>query len=78
MLAILKFFIVALVFILAVSAVLGWVAFLFDIFRFKSEKQMSLPRRKLIEKLLDDQELKAPATDDSLIEKECPTNENDI
>lgn len=76
MLAILKFFIVSLVLVLAVSALIGWVAFFVDIIRFKSEKQMSLPRRKFIERLMQEQELKSSPINDT--EKECPVNENDI
>lgn len=89
MLAILKLFIFVLLFVLLVSAVCGLGAFLFDIIRFKSDKQMSLPRRKLIETLLAEKELqKAASSDlsasgnswdnsnDDNIEKEC--NENEI
>lgn len=58
MVAILKLFILSLIVILAISAVLGVLMFFIDIHAFKSEKDLSLPRKRLIEVLYDEQELK--------------------
>lgn len=58
MLALLTFFIKSIVFILALSAVFGIVAFFKDLHDFKSEKQLSLPRHKLIESLVLEEQLK--------------------
>ena len=58
MLAILKLFVLSLIVILAISAVLGVVAFFMDLLSFKSEKDLSLPRKRLIETLFEEQELK--------------------
>lgn len=58
MVSILKLFILSLIVILAISAVLGVVAFFIDIHTFKSEKDLSLPRKRLIETLYEEQELK--------------------
>lgn len=58
MLAILKLFVLSLIVILAISAVLGVVAFFMDLHAFKSEKDLSLPRKRLIETLFEEQELK--------------------
>ena len=57
MVAILKLFVLSLIVILAFSAVLGVVAFFIDIHAFKSDKDLSLPRKRLIEALFDEQEL---------------------
>lgn len=58
MVAILKLFVLSLIVILAISAVLGVVAFFMDLHAFKSEKDLSLPRKRLIEALYEEQELK--------------------
>lgn len=58
MVAILKLFVLSLIVILAISAVLGVVAFFIDLNAFKSEKDLSLPRKRLIEALYEEQELK--------------------
>lgn len=58
MVAILKLFVLSLIVILAISAVLGVVAFFMDLHAFKSEKDFSLPRKRLIEALYEEQELK--------------------
>ena len=58
MVAILKLFVLSLIVILAISAVLGVLAFFMDLYAFKSEKDLSLPRKRLIEALYEEQELK--------------------
>lgn len=58
MVAILKLFVLSLIVILTISAVLGVVVFFIDIHTFKSEKDLSLPRKRLIEVLYEEQELK--------------------
>lgn len=58
MVAILKLFVLSLIVILAFSAVLGVIAFFMDLHAFKSEKDLSLPRKRLIESLYEEQELK--------------------
>lgn len=58
MVAILKLFVLSLIVILSISAVLGVVAFFIDIHTFKSDKDLSLPRKRLIEALFEEQELK--------------------
>ncbi len=58
MVAILKFFVLSLIVILAISAVLGVVAFFMDLHAFKSDKDLSLPRKRLIEALYEEHELK--------------------
>ena len=57
MVALLKFFVLFLIFVLFFSAVFGLIAFFIDIHSFKSEKDLSLPRKRLIEALFDEQEL---------------------
>lgn len=57
MLAILKLFVIILCVVLLFSALFGVVAFASDIKRFKLDTQMSLPRKKLIERYVDQQEL---------------------
>ncbi|MCQ5154399.1 hypothetical protein [Ruminococcus bicirculans (ex Wegman et al. 2014)] len=57
MLAILKFFVIILCVVLIFSALCGVVVFISDIKRFKLDTQMSLPRQKLIERYVDQQEL---------------------
>lgn len=74
MLSLLALFLKTLLLILLISAVCGLIAFFIDIMRFKSEKQMNLPRRKLIQKLLDEQELKQAPVDTA--GKEIQDNEN--
>ena len=59
MVAILKLFVLSLIVILAISAVLGVVAFFMDLHAFKSDKDLSLPRKRLIEALYEEQELKS-------------------
>lgn len=63
MVAILKLFVLSLIVILAISAVLGVVVFFIDIHAFKSEKDLSLPRKRLIEALYEEQELKKKAAE---------------
>lgn len=58
MVALLKFFVLFLIFVLFFSAVFGLIAFFMDLHSFKSEKDLSLPRKRLIEALFDEQELK--------------------
>lgn len=57
MLAILKLFILVLSAVLIFSALCGVIVFVRDIKNFKLETQMSLPRKKLIERYVDQQEL---------------------
>nr|DAQ76418.1 MAG TPA: SCIMP protein [Inoviridae sp.] len=61
MVAILKLFVLSLIVILAISAVLGVLTFFIDIHAFKSDKDLSLPRKRLIEALYEEQELKKKA-----------------
>ncbi|WP_418328762.1 hypothetical protein [Ruminococcus sp.] len=63
MVAILKLFVLSLIVILAISAVLGVLTFFIDIHAFKSEKDLSLPRKRLIEALYEEQELKKKAAE---------------
>lgn len=56
MVAILKLFVLSLIVILSISAVLGVVAFFMDLHAFKSDKDFSLPRKRLIEALFEEQE----------------------
>lgn len=65
MVSILKLFVLSLIVILAISAVLGVVAFFMDLHSFKSEKDLSLPRKRLIEALFDEQELKKQFSEQS-------------
>lgn len=58
MVALLKFFVLFLIFVLFFSAFFGLIAFFMDLHSFKSEKDLSLPRKRLIEALFDEQELK--------------------
>lgn len=58
MVSILKLFILSLIVILTISAVLGVVAFFMDLHAFKSDKDLSLPRKRLIETLYEEQDLK--------------------
>ena len=57
MLAILKLFVMILFVVLLFSALCGVVVFISDIKRFKLDTQMSLPRQKLIERYVEQQEL---------------------
>lgn len=57
MLAILKLFVIILGIVLIFSALCGVAVFVSDIKRFKLDTQMSLPRKKLIERYVDQQEL---------------------
>lgn len=57
MLAILKLFVIILCVVLLFSALFGVAVFVSDIKRFKLDTQMSLPRKKLIERYVDQQEL---------------------
>lgn len=63
MVAILKLFVLSLIVILAISAVLGVLTFFIDIHAFKSEKDLTLPRKRLIEALYEEQELKKKAAE---------------
>lgn len=73
MVAILKLFVLSLIVILTISAVLGVVAFFIDIHAFKSEKDLSLPRKRLIETLYEEQELKKKAAEQS---QDTPQSDN--
>ena len=57
MLEIIKLFVIVLIIILIFSAVCGIIAFFKDLHDFKSDKQLSLPRKQLIRSLLDEEEL---------------------
>lgn len=57
MFAILKLFVIIFCIVLIFSALCGVVVFISDIKRFKLDTQMSLPRKKLIERYVDQQEL---------------------
>ena len=57
MLEILKLLIEFILLVLVVSAVCGLVAFFRDLKRFKGDLNISLPRAKLIEKIIEQQEL---------------------
>ena len=57
MLVILKFFVIILCVVLIFAALCGAVVYISDIKRFKLDTQMSLPRQKLIERYVDQQEL---------------------
>lgn len=65
MVAILKLFVLSLIVILAISAVLGVLTFFIDIHAFKSDKDLSLPRKRLIEALYEEQELKKQSAEQS-------------
>lgn len=52
MLALLKLFIEILLLVFILSAVCGIIAFFKDLHDFKSEKNLSLPRKKLIQALV--------------------------
>ena len=58
MVAILKLFVLSLIVILAISAFLGVVAFFMDLHAFKSEKDLTKKKKRLIEALYEEQELK--------------------
>ncbi len=73
MVAILKLFVLSLIVILTISAVLGVVAFFIDIHAFKSDKDLSLPRKRLIETLYEEQELKKKAAEQS---QDTPQSDN--
>lgn len=73
MVAILKLFVLSLIVILTISAVLGVVAFFIDIHAFKSKKDLSLPRKRLIETLYEEQELKKKAAEQS---QDTPQSDN--
>ena len=75
MLAILKLFVLSLIVILAISAVLGVVAFFMDLHAFKSEKDLSLPRKRLIEALYEEQELKKQTAEQPQSDKQEPEKE---
>lgn len=75
MLAILKLFVLSLIVILAISAVLGVVAFFMDLHAFKSEKDLSLPRKRLIEALYEEQELKKQSAEQPQNDKQEPEKE---
>ncbi len=83
MVEILKMFIEVVLLVLVVSAVCGLAAFFKDIRRFRGEAQMSLPRAKLIEKIIEQNELerqkKAAETEENKAEKkeekECEESE---
>ena len=75
MVAILNLFVLSLIVILAISAVLGVVAFFMDLHTFKSDKDLSLPRKRLIEALYEEQELKKQSAEQPQIDKQEPEKE---
>lgn len=58
MLGLLKLFILCVILIMIVSFFMGTAVFIVDIHKFKSTIDSSLSRRKLLERLADEQELK--------------------
>lgn len=62
MVFILKILVFSLIVILALSAFFGVIAFFIDLHTFKTENDLSLPRKRLIETLYEEQELKKKAT----------------
>ncbi|MDO4945357.1 MAG: hypothetical protein Q4E74_09190 [Ruminococcus sp.] len=58
MLALLKLLILCIILMMIVSFFVGAAVFIADIHRFKSSIDSSLSRRKLLERLADEQELK--------------------
>lgn len=58
MLALLKLLILCIILMMIVSFLVGIVVFIADIHRFKSTIDSSLSRRKLLERLADEHELK--------------------
>lgn len=58
MLALLKLLILCIILMMIVSFLVGAAVFIADIHRFKSSIDSSLSRRKLLERLADEQELK--------------------
>lgn len=67
MVAVLKLFVVGLLVVLVISAFCGIVAFFKDLHEFKTEKQLSLPRKKLIQTIIDEQALKEKGGDDNAL-----------
>lgn len=67
MIAVLKLFVICFIIVLVVSAVSGIIAFFKDLHDFKSEKQLSLPRKKLIQAIIEEQELKSKDGDDNVV-----------
>lgn len=67
MVAVLKLFVICLIIVLVVSAISGIIAFFKDLHDFKSEKQLSLPRKKLIQAIIEEQELKSKGGDDNAL-----------
>ena len=59
--AILTLLVYTLILVIGVSTVVGAVVFVKDIHDFKSDKQMSLPRKRLIESILSEQDLEKSA-----------------
>lgn len=57
MVFILKILALSLIVILALSAFFGVIAFFIDLHTFKTEKDLSLPRKRLIQALYEEQEL---------------------
>lgn len=77
MLALLKIFIIITLAILALSAFFGVIAFYIDLHNFKDDKQMSLPRAKLIQKIIEQNELERQKKAEQEVEqKESEENEN--
>lgn len=58
MLALLKLFVLCIILMMIVSFFVGAAVFIADIHKFKSDIDSSLSRRKLLERLADEQELK--------------------
>lgn len=75
MVALLKFFVLFLIFVLFFSAVFGLIAFFMDLHSFKSEKDLSLPRKRLIEALFEEQDLKKQSAEQSQNTSQCDNQE---
>ena len=67
MLAFFKFILIWLLIIITISAICGIIAFFIDLHNFKSEKKLSLPRKKLIQAIIDEQALKNNGGDDNVV-----------
>ena len=77
MLDLLRFFIVAVVAVLVLSGFCGVIAFYIDLHKFKDEKQLSLPRAKLIEKIIEQNELeRQKKAEQETDQKESEENES--
>lgn len=57
MVAFIKFFLLVVIFVFILCAIFGIIAFFRDLHNFKTNFEMSLPREKLIEKIIEQTEL---------------------